>query len=114
MRNSVFLYDVKQLRDANQTRADLFRFDLKQFLGLQIDLEPITTSSSNNSSSQDEAIDICDTKLRFVRKELMKNAVQASKWIRNYFLKSPDVTVSSPVYFNELVTSWMTDPCTMR
>lgn len=111
MKNPVFLYEINQLHDTNLTRAEIYRTDLKHFLGLKIDLEPMATSASKSSS---KTIDICDPKLRFVRAELMKNARQASTWIRTYFLKSPDVIVSSPTYFNELLALWMTDPCSKR
>jgi hypothetical protein len=56
-------------------------------------------------------IDICDERYGLVRAELMKNAIAASRWIREYFLESPDVTVSSPEYFRSLLEGWMTDPC---
>jgi len=111
MSNPVFLYEINQLQDANQTRADLYRSDLQHFLGLQQGLEPISRGKSKNKS---KAIDICDVKYRFVRAELMKNAVRASKWIRMHFLQSPDVTVSSREHFIELLKDWMVDPCMER
>ena len=112
MKNPVFLYELNQLKDENRTRAELYLSDLKDFLGLQNDLEPI--SSSQSSNNKDAAIDICDDKYRFVRSELMKHAIEASTWIRSYFLLSPDVTVSSPVHFRKLLEDWLVDPCIAR
>jgi len=118
MPNPVFLYEINQLHDENQTRADLYQTDLQHFLGLKEGLEPIVSSSSSSSKSSSQtkyvAIDICDVKYRFIRAELLKNAVEASTWIRRYFLQSPDVTVSSPEHFNELLEAWLVDPCMAR
>jgi len=113
MKNPVFLYEINQLHDENRTRADLYRSDLKTFLGLKEDLRPIALDKST-TSDKTKAINICDAKYRFVRAELMKNAVEASKWIRTYFLQSPDVSVSSPEHFVELLKDWLVDPCAER
>jgi len=59
-------------------------------------------------------IDICEDRYRMLRSELMKNAREASEWIRTYFLVHPDVTVSCPEHFVELLKKWMTDPCVER
>lgn len=108
MRNPVFLYEVNQLRDDNETRAEIFSLDLKNYLSLTKDFQPISTKRGPTYS---KAIEICDSQHRELRRELMKNAREASTWIRKYFLKSHDVTVSSADYFNALLVSWMSDPC---
>jgi hypothetical protein len=42
----------------------------------------------------------------------MEQAMNASTWIRQYFLHSPDVVVSSRDYFiHDLMASWKRDPC---
>jgi hypothetical protein len=41
----------------------------------------------------------------------MDIAKPASEWIRTYFMQSPEVVVSSPEFFNELLLEWMEDPC---
>lgn len=38
----------------------------------------------------------------------------ASVWIRNYFIESDEVVVSSPNYFKESLETWMYDPCGSR
>ena len=57
-------------------------------------------------------VKICQDRYKPIRHELVKNAQEASLWIRTSgFLSSPDVTVSSPDYFNSLLENWMDDPC---
>jgi len=120
IRNPVFLFEINQTQDENQTRADLYRSDLQHFLGLKEGLEPIESPSKKKSSTkrdlacETKCIDICDDTYGSLRAELLKNAVEASMWIRRYFLQSPDVTVSSPEHFNELLEAWMVDPCVAR
>lgn len=109
--NPVFLYELNQLHDSNATRAAQYITDLQNYLGIQPGLEPIADGKKEKHDAPPGTINICDVKYDLVRAELMKNAVNASKWIREYFLASPDVTVSSPEYFRALVESWMTDPC---
>jgi hypothetical protein len=112
MRNEVFLYEISQLVDANQTRATQYRTDLKDYLGLRNDLMPVV--SPNTSKPKMKAMNICDAKYQLLRAELMQNAVEASTWISSFLLHSPGVYVSSPDYFNELLESWMEDPCVDR
>jgi hypothetical protein len=108
MKNPVFLYEVNQLRDANETRAAIFCSDLKNYLGLQQSFAPM---SAKKGPVYTKAIEICEPRYNDLRDELMKNAKEASTWILRYFLQSPDVVVSSPEYFNELMVSWSVDPC---
>jgi hypothetical protein len=50
-----------------------------------------------------------------IRAVLMRQAVNASLWIRQYFVHSPTVKVSSKDYFvQDLVSSWERDPCVAR
>lgn len=115
MNNPVFLYEINQLHDENATRAEHFLRNLEQFIGLKQELEPIhVSSSSTGQPKKEKKIDICNVKYRFIRAELMKNAVEASKWIREYFLQSPDVVVSSPEYFDTLLKTWLVDPCALK
>jgi hypothetical protein len=109
--NRVFLYESSQLHDANATRANQHLLDLQHFLGLSHPLSPIGAKGVKRDAVQPGMIDICDAQYKPIRVELMKNAVQASRWIREYFLSSPDVTVSSPEYFRRLLEEWMQDPC---
>jgi hypothetical protein len=112
LKNEVFLYELGQLMDTNLTRAAVYRADLKDFLGLRNPLEPIAQGSSEKS--KEKAMNICEKRYQALRKELMKNAMEASMWIRVYLLQSPDVYVSSPEHFNELLETWMKDPCEDR
>jgi hypothetical protein len=71
----------------------------------------MSAKGKKRDAVQPGMIDICDAQYGPLRIELMKNAVDASRWIREYFLRSPDVTVSSPEYFRRLLKEWMQDPC---
>jgi hypothetical protein len=106
--NPVFLYEISQLHDANQTRADLYRSDLQAYLGLRQPLDPVEGPEEEN---QIKVFDICEENYSEIRAELMKHAKAASVWIREYFLGHPDVTVSSQEHFKELLVKWMIDPC---
>jgi len=109
--NKVFLYEINQLNDANPMRAQQYRADLSEFLGLEDEALQPRTNHTDSVTPAEVALDICQKQYGPLRDELMKNSIAASKWIRNYFLQSPDVTVSSPDYFKELLLSWLIDPC---
>lgn len=111
--NPVFLYEVSQLRDdVGGDQRGLFLRDLSNFVGLK---EPLVEVYHTNRIREARRLDICDgDKYLEVRGALMEIAVNASTWIRNYFLRSPDVTVSSPAHFDEILRSWTVDPCTQR
>jgi len=42
---------------------------------------------------------------------LVQHAINASTWIREYFMDHPKVVVSSPDHFRELLLDWHQDPC---
>jgi hypothetical protein len=114
----IFLYDVLQLADKNSSRAQKFRLDLKTYLGLQQNLPPALHSSPGKALPEKEQaarnllkIDICDDKYSILRNMLVKSANQSQAWIRTYFLESPDVMVSSPAHFEDILDSYTLDPC---
>jgi hypothetical protein len=57
------------------------------------------------------AIYICDDKLISLRMELVKNGMAAAEWILTYFRVHPDVTVSWPEDFQNILSTWSVDPC---
>ena len=106
--------ETNQLNDDNETRAAIFRHDLEQFLGLTEPLPPtlhVRPGHSRANFKEQLKIDICSRQNFSVRKDLMRIARAASQWIRTFFLKSPDVVVSSPEYLHSLLQKWMIDPC---
>ena len=137
-RRRIFLYEVSQLsggdsRAANTTttttdaaadrRVAQFRVDLQHYLGLSQPIPPmIWFKPGRNHTSQDihtrtatRKIDICDEPYVPLRQVLMEQAVNASRWIRKFFVESPDVVVSSRDYFvHTLMPSWERDPCLDR
>jgi hypothetical protein len=120
MENKIFLYDISQPADKNETRKLLFRKDLSDFLGLK---KPLDTDPPRENTQEDgledspedyEEIDICDQKYKKLRAKLMEISIPASKWIREYFMDHPDVTISSPDRFRQVLETWSEDPCNSR
>lgn len=111
--NPVFLFDVGQMFDRNETRGKIFEEDLQSFLGLHHlgEREMSTSSKKKQTHHYVQKLYICQDKYRPLRAELIRNGKAASKWIRKYFLRQPEVVVSSPDYFEELLLSWHLDPC---
>lgn len=116
LENPVFLYEISQMHDSDESRSAQYRADLQQYLGLQEPLEPLAESKESHGDhpNKDLEIDICSPKLSSVHAELMQIARDSSIWIRNYFLQLPEVYVSSPDHFDELLENWMVDPCVSR
>jgi hypothetical protein len=109
MHNQVFLYEISQLGDKDEDRAYKYRRDLGSFLGLKHELSPIIHEEESQNYHYD--LDLCEDRYRPLRRALMDIAKPASEWIRTYFIQSPEVVVSSPEFFNELLLTWMEDPC---
>jgi hypothetical protein len=111
--NKVFLYDIEQLKDTNETRRDMYRADVSRFLGLTYDLEPYLEDDPRASHHRAKfaPFDICQDEHRHLRLALLNVGQSASCWIRRYFLPHPDVFVSSPSFFEEILLRWMVDPC---
>jgi len=109
MPNEVFLYDVSQPFDKDEERNERFRRDVQSYLGLSQPLPPLEVRSTSRNFHY--AIDICDPRFAMLRSDIMSVSRAASTWIRTYFLTLPDVHVSSPDYFDEILASWMKDPC---
>lgn len=154
----LFLYEISQLSDKNESRASQLRDDLQDFLDLEQPISQMIWFKPGRNHSSVPAqktvnrlkIDICQSQygkqvdyvkridyvalvshllrsdtqtltlgrcnlLDDIRDVLMRQAVNASLWIRQYFVKSPTVKVSSKDYFvEELMTSWERDPCVAR
>ena len=121
LKGRVFLYDVDQLSDSNETRSLEFRKSLQHFLHLRNPLPPLVWFKPGrqgkhlNTTKQDQIaakkINICDTEHDWFRGKVRAHAVNASRWLRQYFMKSPDVVTSSPDYFESILASWEIDPC---
>ena len=117
---NVFIYELGQLSDANTTRSTQFRQDLGDFLGLQGEMPPIPHVNTLGrfdyidawrEEAHQRKIDLCDKEHEFARAVLQDKTERTSKWLREYFLKSEEVIVSSPDYMTEILEGWMKDPC---
>jgi hypothetical protein len=116
----VFIYELGQLSDTNETRAREFRNDLGKFLGLQGEMPPIPHVNTLGrfdfidvwrEEGRQRKINLCDKEHEFVRSILQDKTERTSKWMRGYFLESKEVVVSSPEYLKYLLEGWMKDPC---
>lgn len=114
--NPIFLYEISQMHDTDPDRTALYRHDLQQYLGLKTPLSPLSEleESHDDHPNKDKEIDICLPEYYPLHNELMQIAHDSSIWIRNYFVKQPDVFVSSPDHFNSLLENWLIDPCLHR
>ena len=116
--NRIFLVDLAQL-DASKRPLifDQFRRDLSQFLGLPTSSWLETPHRAGREKRPDSAsassslLDICQPRYREFRLGMLEIGGKAAKWILEYFVHSPDVTVSSPKFFEEQLRHWEYDPC---
>jgi hypothetical protein len=130
MSNPVFLYEVSQIFDPTDGRNTQFSMDFQNYLGLtepfRTEREPSPSlwrrfrkfvfnqqkeTHARESPNYHYAIDICQDEFIELRAKLMENGGKAATWIRDYFMNSTDVFVSSPEHFLKLLDSWTTDPC---
>lgn len=108
--NKIFMYEISQPFDRNQSRAATFRKDFSRFIGLNRTLDAPKVRETS-SSHEHGAIAICEEQYKQLRAKLMQVSVNASTWIIDYFLPHPDVTVSSPDHFKAILATWLVDPC---
>ena len=118
MPNKVFIMESRQII-YDHPSAQNFTHDLHDFLGLDKDLTELQPyippadkyAEFSNKKAVQHLIHICDEEHNAVRKELVRIGKEAATWITEYFLKSPDVYVSSKDEFIKLMEDWGHDPC---
>ena len=116
IKSKVFLVENRQLLMSHPSSQN-FTSDLRDFLALSNlrPLKPWTPIPAQEKYSNKEAaarrIDICNDQHKKIRKVLVESGKNAADWIREYFLKSPDVVVTSRKLFIELLDDWKLDPC---
>jgi hypothetical protein len=70
------------------------------------------TSTTIQAHKDAQKIDICRDEYKAVRRDLLRIGRASSRWIREEFLRSPDVYVSEhDTTFLTLLNSWEHDPC---
>jgi hypothetical protein len=115
--NPIFFMEMNQLADTNTTRAQQFTHDLEAFIGLsQGHLPPVLHVRPNTDRVKLQhtdhlKMDICAREHAPVLQEMVAISRSASQWFQDYFIKSPDVSVSSREYLIELLDQWKVNPC---
>jgi hypothetical protein len=116
--NDIFLFDVSQLADADTERRESFRNSIKSFMGLTKDLSEavhfvpgIKWNASLQTMKDSLKIDICEHQFIPVRRELMFLSRNTAEWIRSSFLGLPGVNVANREHFEDIMASYMHDPC---
>ena len=115
--NPIFFMEMQQLGDSNTTRAKQFANDLEAFLGLPpnhlppvLHVRPLAHRVKKRNTNHLK-MDICATEHAPILQEMMAISRSASQWFQDYFIHSPEVTVSSPEYLLELLEGWKINPC---
>jgi hypothetical protein len=116
--NDIFLFDVSQLGDEDNKRRESFRHSIKSFMGLTEDLSEavhfvpgIKWNESLQTMKDSLKIDVCDRQFIPVRRELMFLSRNTAEWIRTSFLDLPGVNVANREHFEDIMESYMHDPC---
>eukprot|EP00586_Coscinodiscus_wailesii_P012537 CAMPEP_0172512836 /NCGR_PEP_ID=MMETSP1066-20121228/247604_1 /TAXON_ID=671091 /ORGANISM="Coscinodiscus wailesii, Strain CCMP2513" /LENGTH=399 /DNA_ID=CAMNT_0013292813 /DNA_START=274 /DNA_END=1473 /DNA_ORIENTATION=+ len=107
----VFIYSVEQLDDDNEKRAERFRAEMQDFLGLIDPIPPFSHENINRNTKHTEHMNICDERYGDLRKLLSSQGNVTQRWIREKFIESKDVFVGGQTYFNQLIQKWGDDPC---
>jgi hypothetical protein len=112
------LFDLAQLGDDDEVRRKSFRSSIQDYLGLKVDLPDaarvvpgIKWSEAIQKVKDSLKIDICERQYVPVRKELMFHSRNTAEWIRTTFLDLPGVHVANRRYFEEIMESYLRDPC---
>jgi hypothetical protein len=118
--NKIFLIEIGQLSVENQTSADQFIIDLESFLNLRNNSLPKLKQHQPRhhidlnldvEKIKQNMVDICEPSYDDLRKVLLNIGIDASKWIREYFLNADSVYVSQREKFEDLILQWEVDPC---
>ena len=103
----IFLYTTDQLDDSDQLRSLQFRSVLQDFLELQRPIPAFGHENKNHHVGRDgydDSINICHDQFFYVREQLVFNARRTAVWLRNSFIRSPDVVVANRDHFLETLT----------
>ena len=125
----VFLYDVTQLEETDDYKhVNTLLQDLEGFLVLpklalpRMGVEDDSEDDDDDDDAYDQRegmteakqsllLNICDDEHLDLRQHLVEIGTQAATWIEDYFLQSPQVTVSNRLHFLQQLQSYKQDPC---
>lgn len=104
--NRVLLYEIGQVHDRDAS-VRLSR-SLERYLGLTPGVLP---GIEPFVQVKPRAVNICDDEYREVRGLLVNHAIDAAEWIRDWFVRSPQVEVAAGESFFRFLEGWDGDPC---
>ena len=123
----VFVTELNQLNLQEPVAMNTLLHDLEEFLDLpdkslpRLDVNNPPTEPKTGSNKQKERLQqddkkdfvlkICDEQHTKLRQHLLQIGQEASQWLEDYFLKSPNVVVSQRDAFLKHLQSWKHDPC---
>jgi hypothetical protein len=120
-KTKLLLFEAGQLDGKKEAQAKAVIRDMEEFLGLEEGalpkikpLQPTTAYKDRpgmKDGEQKKVLDICLEEYMDIRKGLLEVGRKASEWIERYFLKSPQVVVSSKEDFLNRIRQWKMDPC---
>eukprot|EP00977_Amphora_coffeiformis_P017615 scaffold5828_cov168-Amphora_coffeaeformis.AAC.18 len=117
MPHDVFLYETTQIDGSKVPHiAEAFRQDLSHYLELKTPLASLASAkpvahSPDETKLVGEIIDICDPQYKLLREELVLIGRDAAQWILEFFVPLPQVHVSSPEFFRQVLEGYGSDPC---
>jgi hypothetical protein len=106
--HTIFLYELSQLADTDADRSRTLPTPLAPVEHYKPGLRWDAAVQAERDAYK---IDICEDEYVLVRGHLMVLARRNSLWLREVFLRSPEVHVSSRDHVMRLLERWMIDPC---
>ena len=109
----VFLYTLAQMEDETEERKSKFNYQMSSFLSLEKPLEMEHRNKNNfvGDHAYKETVDICESKYDGLRALLIEQGKYTQKWIREEFIRSPDVFIANEDHFLAIIDTWNNDPC---
>ena len=111
--NHVFLFETNQMSTKlfGDTMVDEFWSDVANFLDYPWEISHNIYSKARKELNPKHLLNICEPKYDKLRSVMMPAAYDMSRWICDYFIQAPDVTVSNQTQFCSIVQDYRNDPC---
>ncbi|GKY93588.1 hypothetical protein MPSEU_000326200 [Mayamaea pseudoterrestris] len=118
IRNKIFIFELGQLGDANETRRQQFQSDVQQYLGFKAPLAPVhhfvpgkVWPAPVQAAKNELKMNVCDHDYIPLRRELLRQARLSANWVETVFLNAHGVHASNREHLHKLLDTWRSDPC---